>query len=313
MSALLRYSVKRVLIGIPVILLVSLFIFLLMWMLPGDPLELMLLGERVTPERMKELKKSWGLDQPVYIQYFYWLSHVIMGDFGYSIVTRLPVSQLIWSRLPYTIQLTFTALVLSYVFGIPIGVVAALKRGTIIDNIIIGAATFFYSMPTYWLGLILMLTFGLYLKWFPISGATSLESMVLPLLTLTLPYVAMSARIVRTEMLEVLTEDYVRTAWAKGLPSRRVILRHALRNALIPLTVMFFLYLPWIIGGAVIVETVFAWPGMGTLLYKSILKQDYPVVQAIVLVITILTVVCNILGDIVSALLDPRIRVEKGA
>jgi len=282
-------------------------------MLPGDPLELMLLGERVTPERMKELKKSWGLDQPVYIQYFYWLSHVIMGDFGYSIVTRLPVSQLIWSRLPYTIQLTFTALVLSYVFGIPIGVVAALKRGTIIDNIIIGAATFFYSMPTYWLGLILMLTFGLYLKWFPISGATSLESMVLPLLTLTLPYVAMSARIVRTEMLEVLTEDYVRTAWAKGLPSRRVILRHALRNALIPLTVMFFLYLPWIIGGAVIVETVFAWPGMGTLLYKSILKQDYPVVQAIVLVITILTVVCNILGDIVSALLDPRIRVEKGA
>jgi ABC-type dipeptide/oligopeptide/nickel transport system permease component len=203
--------------------------------------------------------------------------------------------------------------VLSYVFGIPIGVVAALKRGTAVDNITVGVATFFYSMPTYWLGLILMLTFGLYLRWFPISGSSSLESMVLPLLTLTLPYVAMSARIVRTEMLEVLTEDYVRTAWAKGLPSRRVILRHALRNALIPLTVMFFLDLPWIIGGAVIVESVFAWPGMGSLLYKSILKQDYPVVQALVLVITILTVVCNILGDIVSAFLDPRIRVEKEA
>lgn len=312
MSALLRYSVKRVLIGIPVILFVSLFIFLLMQMLPGDPIKL-IAGERVTPERIEELRRSWGLDQPVYIQYFYWLSHVMTGDFGYSYVTRLPVSLLIWSRLPYTIQLTFTALVLSYVFGIPIGVVAALKRGTAVDNITIGVATFFYSMPTYWLGLILMLTFGLYLRWFPISGSSSLESMVLPLLTLTLPYVAMSARIVRTEMLEVLTEDYVRTAWAKGLPSRRVILRHALRNALIPLTVMFFLDLPWIIGGAVIVESIFAWPGMGSLLYKSILKQDYPVVQALVLVITILTVVCNILGDIVSAFLDPRIRVEKEA
>lgn len=303
---------KRILIGIPVIFLVSLFIFLLMQMLPGDPIKL-IAGERATPERIEELRKSWGLDQPIYIQYFYWLSHVMMGDFGYSYVTRLPVSHLIWSRLPYTIQLTFTALVLSYVLGIPIGVIAALKRGTVVDNVTVGVATFFYSMPTYWLGLILMLIFGLYLKWFPISGSFSLESMVLPLLTLTLPYVAMSARIVRTEMLEVLTEDYVRTAWAKGLPSRMVILKHALRNALIPLTVMFFLDLPWIIGGAVIVESVFAWPGMGSLLYKSILKQDYSVVQAIVLIITILTVICNILGDVVVAFLDPRIRAEKEA
>lgn len=303
---------KRVLIGIPVIFLVSLLIFLLMQMLPGDPIKL-IAGERATPERIEELRRSWGLDQPIYIQYFYWLSHVMMGDFGYSYVTRLPVSHLIWSRLPYTIQLTFTALILSYILGIPIGVIAAIKRGTVVDNVTVGVATFFYSMPTYWLGLILMLIFGLHLRWFPISGSFSLESMVLPLLTLTLPYVAMSARIVRTEMLEVLTEDYVRTAWAKGLPSRMVILKHALRNALIPLTVMFFLDLPWIIGGAVIVESVFAWPGMGSLLYKSILKQDYPVVQAIVLIITILTVVCNILGDVVVAFLDPRIRVEKEA
>ncbi|MEM0007868.1 MAG: ABC transporter permease [Candidatus Bathyarchaeia archaeon] len=312
MSALLRYTMKRILIGIPVIFLVSLFIFLLMQMLPGDPIKL-IASERATPERIEELRRSWGLDQPIYIQYFYWLSHVMMGDFGYSYVTRLPVSHLIWSRLPYTIQLTFTALILSYVLGIPIGVIAAVKRGTVVDNVTVGVATFFYSMPTYWLGLILMLIFGLYLRWFPISGSFSLESMVLPLLTLTLPYVAMSARIVRTEMLEVLTEDYVRTAWAKGLPSRMVILKHALRNALIPLTVMFFLDLPWIIGGAVIVESVFAWPGMGSLLYKSILKQDYPVVQAIVLIITILTVICNILGDVVVAFLDPRIRVEKEA
>jgi len=311
-SALLRYSMKKVVIGIPVVFFVSLFIFLLMQMMPGDPIRL-IAGERVTPERIEELRRSWGLNQPIYIQYFYWLSHLIVGDFGFSYVTRLPVSLLVWSRLPYTIELTLTSLALSYVLGIPIGVIAALKRGTLLDNTTIGISTFFYSMPTYWLGLMLMLTFGLYLRWFPISGASSFESMVLPTLTLTLPYVAMSARIVRTEMLDVLTEDYVRTAWAKGLPSRRVILRHALRNALIPLTVMFFLDLPWIIGGAVIVETVFAWPGMGSLLYKSVVRQDYPVVQAIVLVIAILTVVCNILGDIVSAFLDPRIRVEKEA
>lgn len=303
---------KKVLIGIPVVFFVSLFIFLLMQMMPGDPIRL-IAGERVTPQRIEELRRSWGLDQPIYVQYFYWLSHVIVGDFGFSYVTRLPVSILVWSRLSYTTQLTLTSLVLSYVLGIPIGVTAALKRGTFLDNTTIGISTFFYSMPTYWLGLMLMLVFGLYLRWFPVSGASGFESMVLPTVTLTLPFVAMSARIVRTEMLDVLTEDYVRTAWAKGLPSRRVVLRHALRNALIPLTVMFFLDLPWIIGGAVIVETVFAWPGMGSLLYKSVVRQDYPVVQAIVLVIAILTVVCNILGDIASAFLDPRIRVEKEA
>jgi len=303
---------KKVLIGIPVVFFVSLFIFLLMQMMPGDPIRL-IAGERVTPQRIEELRRSWGLDQPIYVQYFYWLSHVMVGDFGFSYVTRLPVSLLVWSRLPYTIELTLTSLALSYVLGIPIGVIAALKRGTFLDDATIGLSTFFYSMPTYWLGLMLMLTFGLYLRWFPVSGASGFESMTLPTLTLTLPYVAMSGRIVRTEMLDVLTEDYVRTAWAKGLPSRRVILRHALRNALIPLTVMFFLDLPWIIGGAVIVETVFAWPGMGSLLYKSVVRQDYPVVQAIVIIIAILTVVCNILGDIVSAFLDPRIRVEKEA
>jgi len=278
----------------------------------ADPIKL-IASERVTPQRIEELRRSWGLDQPIYVQYFYWLSHTMVGDFGYSIVTRLPVSLQIWSRLPFTLELTLTSLALSYVLGIPIGVMAALKRGTFLDSTTMTMATFFYSMPTYWLGLMLMLIFGSYLRWFPISGSLGFESMILPTVTLTLPYVAMSARIVRTEMLDVLTEDYVRTAWAKGLPSRRVILRHALRNALIPLTVMFFLDLPWIIGGAVIVETVFAWPGMGRLLYKSILKQDYPVVQAIVLIIAILTVVCNILGDIISAILDPRIRVEKGA
>jgi ABC-type dipeptide/oligopeptide/nickel transport system permease component len=310
MSALARYAIKKILIGIPVVVLVTLLLFLIMKQVPGDPIR-MIAGERVTKETIDELRRSWGLDQPTYIQFFYWFSKIMSGDFGYSYVTRQPVSFLIWSRLPYTLELTLPSLVLSYVLGVPLGIIAALGRGKSRDYITMGISNFFYSMPTYWLGLMLMLVFGLYLRWFPISGTTGgLESLVLPTLTYTLPFIAFSARIARTEMLEVLGEDYIRTAWAKGLTSGRVILKHALRNALIPVTVMFFLDLPWIIGGAVIVESVFSWPGMGNLLYKSILRLDYPVILAIVFVIAILIVICNIVGDVVSATLDPRIRVE---
>lgn len=311
MSALLRYATKKVLIGIPVVICVTLILFLLMQAVPGDPIR-MIAGDRVAKERIEELRRSWGLDKPVYFQYFYWFSHVMNGDFGYSYTTREPVSILVFSRLPYTLKLMFISEILSYVIGVPIGVIAALKRGKAPDSGLMGISVFFYSMPSYWLGLMLMLVFGLRLKMFPISGAFEPASVVLPAVTLTLPYVAMVARLTRTEMLEVLTEDYVRTAWAKGLRSRRVILGHTLRNALIPVTVLFFLDLPWLLGGAVIVETVFAWPGMGSLLYNSVTRQDYPVVQAIIFVIAIFTVMCNILGDIVSAYLDPRIRLEKG-
>lgn len=311
MSALLRYSTKKVLIGIPVVICVTLILFLLMQAVPGDPIR-MIAGDRVAKERIEELRRSWGLDKPVYLQYFYWFSHVMNGDFGYSYTTREPVAILVFSRLPYTLKLMFISEILSYVIGVPIGIIAALKRGKAPDSGLMGISVFFYSMPSYWLGLMLMLVFGLRLKMFPISGAFEPASVVLPAVTLTLPYIAMVARLTRTEMLEVLTEDYVRTAWAKGLPSRRVILGHTLRNALIPVTVLFFLDLPWLLGGAVIVETVFAWPGMGSLLYNSVTRQDYPVVQAIVLVIAVFTVVCNMLGDIVSAYLDPRIRLERG-
>lgn len=308
---MLRYVTKKILIGVAVVILVPTLIFLIMQLVPGDPIELMA-GERATKEKIEELKRMWGLDKPAYIQYLYWLRNMLTGNMGYSFVHKQPVAHLIKSRLLYTIILTLPALLLSFIIGIPLGVIAALKRGKFIDNLTMGIVTFFYSMPTYWLGLMLMLVFGLRLGWFPISGISGgIKSAILPILTYALPSVASSARTARTEMLEVLTEDYIRTAWAKGLPSKRVILLHALRNALIPVTVMFFLSLPWIIGGAVIIETIFAWPGMGSLLYKSIVKQDYPVVQAIVFIIAVLTVVCNIIGDIIAALLDPRIRLEQ--
>ncbi len=310
MAGMLKYAVKKIFLGIPAILGVSIILFSIMHMIPGDPIVL-IVGERVDPSRIEELREAWGLNKPIYIQYFYWLSHFIQGDFGTSIIHRQPVSDLIFSRLPFTIELTLTSLIIAYIIGIPIGVVAALKRGSWIDYLAMGFAIFFYSMPGFWLGLMLMLLFGLYLKWLPLSGYSGPESLILPALTLALPSIAMIARLIRSEMLEVLTEDYVRTAWAKGLPSRTVIFRHAFKNALIPVIVMFFLQLPWLIGGAVVIETVFAWPGMGRLLYKSIVRQDYPVVQAIILIIAILTVISNILGDIVSAILDPRIRLEE--
>ena len=313
MSALLRYTVKKILIGIPVIFLVTIILFSIMQLMPGDPIDLLLPpGSRVSEEKIQEIKRTWGLDKPLIIQYFYWVSHILRGDFGYSFVTKLPVSNLLYARIPYTLQLMLTSQALAFLIGIPLGVAAALRRGRFTDSLIMVGTAVLWSTPGYWLGLMLMLAFGFYLRVLPISGAFSPASMVLPVATLTLPYLGMVARLMRTEMLEVLGEDYIRTAWAKGLPSRRVVLRHALRNALIPVTVLFFLDLPWMLGGAVVVEIIFAWPGMGTLLYNSIVMQDYPVVMAVIFIIAVLTVICNTLGDVVSAFLDPRIRLEKG-
>ncbi|MCC6033440.1 MAG: ABC transporter permease [Desulfurococcaceae archaeon] len=309
---LLTYVVKKLLIGIPVIFGVTIILFYIMYMLPGDPIKLLLAGERVTPAKIEELRRAWGLDQPVYIQYFYWLSHVVRGDLGVSIVTKEPVTLLISQRLPYTLALMLISTLLSYAIGVLSGVLTALRRGTLVDSVVSITGIVGYSIPGFWFGLMLMLAFGRYLQILPISGYEGPHSLILPALSLALPSSAYVMRLTRAEMIEVLNEDYIRTAWAKGLNERRVLLVHALRNAMIPVVVMFFLDIPWLIGGAVVIETLFALPGMGRLLYVSIIRQDYAVVQGIVLIITVLTVVFNTLGDIVVAVLDPRVRVERG-
>ena len=309
---LLTYVVKKLLIGIPVIFGVTIILFYIMYMLPGDPIKLLLAGERVTPAKIEELRRAWGLDQPVYIQYFYWLSHVVRGDLGVSIVTKEPVTLLISQRLPYTLALMLISTLLSYAIGVLSGVLTALRRGTLVDSVVSITGIVSYSIPGFWFGLMLMLAFGRYLQILPISGYEGPHSLILPALSLALPSSAYVMRLTRAEMIEVLNEDYIRTAWAKGLNERRVLLVHALRNAMIPVVVMFFLDIPWLIGGAVVIETLFALPGMGRLLYVSIIRQDYAVVQGIVLIITVLTVVFNTLGDIVVAVLDPRVRVERG-
>ena len=307
MGDLTEYTVKRLIIGVFIILTVTVILFGIMQAMPGDPIEL-LAGERVSPEKIAQLKAQWGLDKPVYLQYFYWLSRIIRGDFGTSMVTKLPVIELIKARLPYTLLLTGSALIVQYVIAIPLGLLAALRWGSKIDRIVVTLSIVLWSMPNFWLGVLLMIIFGIKLNLLPLSGYSGLKSLILPLLTLSLPSLAGTLRLTRSEVLEVLREDYVLTAYAKGLPRYKVLIKHVLRNALVPVTVMFFLYLPWLIGGSVIVETVFAWPGMGRLLWKSIAVQDYPVVQAIIFIIALLTVISNTIGDIVSAVLDPRIR-----
>ncbi|MEM2075256.1 MAG: ABC transporter permease [Zestosphaera sp.] len=309
---LLSYAAKKLIVGIPVVFGVTIILFYIMYTLPGDPIRLLLAGERVTPERIEELRRAWGLDQPVYVQYFYWLSHVVRGDLGVSIVTKEPVSYLIGQRLPYTLSLMLVSTILSYTIGVTAGIAAALKRGGILDGVLSIASIALYSIPGFWFGLMLMLAFGYYLRVLPISGYEGMQSLILPALSLALPSSASAMRLMRAEMIEVLNEDYVRTAWAKGLPGRRVLMVHALRNAVLPVVVMFFLDIPWLIGGAVVIETLFALPGMGRLLYVSIIRQDYAVVQGVVLIITVLTVVFNTVGDLVVAALDPRIRVERG-
>jgi len=311
MGELLDYTVKKLIFGVFVVLGVSVILFAIMHLMPGDPIEL-ISDPRIPPERIEELRKLWGLDKPLHVQYFYWLSRILRGDFGTSIVSKQPVATLIKARLPYTLLLTGSALILEYAIAIPLGLIAAIKWNTKIDRLVVVLSIILWSIPTFWLGILLMLIFGIWLGILPLSGYSGLKSLILPLLALALPSLAGILRLTRSEVLEVLREDYVLTAYAKGLPKSKVLIKHVLRNALIPVTVMFFLQLPWLIGGSVIIESVFAWPGMGRLLWKSIVTQDYPVVQGIILIIAVLTVISNTIGDILGAILDPRIRVELG-
>ena len=306
---MLRYIVRRLIIGVLVVLSVSMVIFGIMQMMPGNPIDLMV-GPRVTPDQIAEMKARWGLDKPIPVQYLYWLWNVLHGDFGVSITTKQQVSYLIMQRLPFTLMLTGAAILVEYLCAVPMGLLAAVKKDRIFDKTMTVLMVVLWSMPPFWLGILFMIAFAINIPIFPISGYSGFISLVLPALTLALPSMAQTYRLTRSEVLDVMDEKYVETAYAKGLGEKNILMRHVLRNALIPITVMFFLSLPWLIGGSVVVENVFAWPGMGQLLWKCIAKQDFPVVQGIVFIIAVLTVICNLIGDIVAGMLDPRIRLE---
>ena len=310
MSQTARYILKRLLIGVLVVLCVSLVIFGILQAMPGDPVELMT-SPRVSQAKVAEIRARWGLDHPPVVQYFYWLGNVLTGNFGVSITTGQAVTYLIAQRLPYTLMLTGVAIVVEYAIAIPLGLFAAVHKDGPFDRAMNVIMVVLWSMPGFWLGVLLIMLFSIRLGALPISGYSGPVSMILPVLTLALPNLAQTFRLTRSEVLDVLDARYVKTATAKGLLRDKVLVRHVLRNALIPVTVTFFLSLPWLIGGAVVVENVFAWPGMGQLLWTGIQKQDFPIVQGIVFVISILTVICNLIGDVVSGLLDPRIRLTE--
>lgn len=303
--------IRRIIQGLFIVLAVSIMLFAIMQMMPGDPI-MMIDNPRLDEDTIAKLRVRWGLDKPVVIQYLYWLGNVLQGNLGRSITNGQSVSVLLAARLPATLQLTLIALLLQYLVAVPLGLMAGYHQGSAFDKISVTVTSVLRAIPYFWLGIILIIIFAVNFRLLPVSGYRGFTSLILPVLTLTLPSLADTLRLTRSEVLEVLREKHVITAVAKGLRQHLVILRHVLRNALVPVTVMFFLSVPWLIGGSVIVETIFAWPGTGRLLWKAISAQDYPVVQGIILLISLLTVISTTIGDILTGLLDPRIRAELG-
>ncbi len=304
---MLSWLIKRLLMLVPVFLAVSVVIFSILHFIPGDPIDnLLKIGS--SPEARAEMEARYGLDRPLPVQYGIWLSNVLQGDLGTAIVARRPVADLIAQALPHSLRLGGLALLFSTVVGVTLGVVAALSRDRWPDRAIMGGVLVGSTMPSFWLGLILILIFSVSLGWFPVSGARGWQSLVLPVLTIGLGGTALVARITRVSMIEASGRDFVTLLHAKGLSPLRIQLRHVLRHALIPVVTILALRIGWILGGAVTVEVVFARPGLGTLLIKSLAQHDYPVVQACLLMLAIAVMLGTLMGDILQALMDPRVR-----
>lgn len=315
---MLAYLARRALTLLPILLFMSIIVFALIRLIPGDPIDVMYGGEGMDEVRRAALARELGLDQPVTIQYGRWLVRAIQGDLGNSYRAGMPVIQLIGQRLPATLWLCLNAMILSLVIALPLGLLAAVKRNSGADMGAMVFAILGISMPNFWSGILLVLIFSIWLGWLPSIGyvspfddfSLSLRHLILPAFTLGWALAGVTTRLARSSMLEELGKDYVRTARGKGLGERSVLLGHTLRNALIPTVTMVGLQLGFLIGGTVVVETVFAWPGVGLLVVDSIFARDYPVVQGVVLVLAVLVVLINLLVDLTYPILDPRIRLS---
>ena len=296
----------RLVSALVVVLGVCTLVFLLIHLVPGDPVEAML-GENAQVADREALRQALGLDRPLGEQYLDYLQRLARLDLGLSFQERRPVAAILGERLPATLELTLAALALALTLALPLGVLAARHRGSPLDTGAMGLSLVGVSIPNFWLGPLLILVFSLWMGWTPVSGREGPASLILPALTLGTGMAAILARMVRGSILEVLGEDYVRTARAKGLSERRVLWGHALRNAWLPILTLIGLQLGGLLGGAVITETVFAWPGVGSLLVEAIQSRDYPVVQACVLLVSLSYVLVNTLTDLVYGWVDPRI------
>ena len=320
---LLRYIAQRIWQLIPVLILVSIAVFLIVRLIPGDPV-LVMMGvdpeerSRISEIQYHAMQQQLGLDRPIYVQYFNWVSRIVQGDMGMSLRSRRPIFEVIFERYPATIYLAVIALLTGVIIAIPAGVIAAIRQNTGADYVAMGFALWGIAMPNFWLALMLIVLFSLHLGWLPSIGYANpleapwrfLQHACLPAIVMGTDLAAPLTRYIRAEMLEQLKQDYVRTAWAKGLPSRMVIVRHAFKNSLIAAVTVVGLQTARLLGGSTIVETVFSWPGIGRLLIEGIYSRDYPVVQGSVLLIAVTYVFINLFVDIAYKWLDPRIKLE---
>jgi len=325
------YLVRRVLGAIPLVIGIATIVFFVINLAPGDPTQL-LITPGMRAEVVEQMRANLGLDQPVHVRYVKWLAALARGDFGYSYSHARPVAAVIGEMLPNTLLLSACALLVAFVGGVLIGIVQAVRQYSLSDSVLSVVALFFYSMPSFWLALMLILVFALYARnywdwpiWFPASGPRSVDyeflsawgkledramHLALPVTSLSLVLAAGIARYTRGSMLEVIRQDYVRTARAKGLPESSVVFKHALRNALIPVITLLGLYLPVLFSGTVYIETVFAWPGMGKTIVDAITTRDYPVVMAASFIFAAMVVAGNLIADVLYAVVDPRIRYD---
>lgn len=324
-----RYLAKRMLMLIPLMFGITLISFIIIHLAPGDPVQVeMEMQLKASAQARENLKKLYGLDKPLHVQYFEWLKRFAKLDFGKSFADNRNVTSKIVERMPITIMINLLSILIIYLLAIPIGILSAVKRGTLFDKISTVAVFIGYSTPAFWFALLLMLLFGVYLGWLPISGIQSIDisemgifekaldvakHLILPLGVSAFGGVAGMSRYSRSSMLEVIRQDYIRTARAKGLTERAVIMRHGLRNALLPIVTIIGLAVPGLIGGSVVFETIFSIPGMGQLFYASTMARDYPTVMGILVMGAGLTLIGNLIADLSYALVDPRIRVGGGS
>jgi peptide/nickel transport system permease protein len=309
------YIAKRLLATIPVMAIVAVFVFALLRLTPGDPAAI-IAGNAATADDVANIRLRLGLDEPIVTQFFVWLSQVMRGDFGESFFFKKTVASLVADRIEPTLMLSLTTIVLSVVIAVPLGVLAAYRQGTWVDRVVMGFSVLGFSVPVFVIGYALIYLFAIELNWFPVQGYQPLSQgvwgclvrLVLPSLTLSVIYIALIARISRTSILEVLGEDYIRTARAKGLSDRVVLMRHALRNAAVPIVTVIGIGIALLIGGVVVTESVFSIPGLGRLTVDAVLARDYPTVQAVILLFSVVYVLINLLVDVSYTALDPRIR-----
>lgn len=312
---MLAFIVRRIITTIPVMAFVALFVFSLLYIAPGDPAAI-IAGDQASPADVERIRASLGLDRPYLVRFGEWFFRVLQGDLGTSIFTSLPVTQLIAQRIEPTLSLMVLTLILAVSVAVPLGVVAAWKAGTWIDRAVVAFAVFGFSVPVFVVGYLLAYVFALKLDWVPVQGYTPIsqglwpwfQNLILPSVTLGLVYVALIARITRATMLDVLQQDYIRTARSKGVAQNSILFLHALKNAAVPIITIIGIGVALLIGGAVVTESVFAIPGLGRLTLDAILRRDYPVIQGVVLIFSFVYVLVNLAIDLIYTLVDPRIR-----